>query len=365
MNQYPELDYCPCEVDLSDKEKVDLQLQSFYLNHPLHESKALLWLLYRGWLQHEATVGSDAAVLDHMLVFHEDMERLLSAAYVQLKMGAQEAPQPMGFLEVPGGFPGELLPVLELLVKVIDPEQMFLCRYPDFSGEHLPEKVELLIMVKDNGKRFTELQPYLDLAMLTQQHCNCTLFIHGRLEDAFRYGHLYYLMSCTKETLIYNPHDQPLPKVDVAQLSERKAEMEQHFNFSKGMVDSFLTQAKQNREHGNWRLTAFMLHQCVEHCYRAIIQACTGEDKKTHEVSVLAKRVERFSPVMRAVFPGDTPKEQRFLKLLDAIYAKARYMDSFRVDEKDLAELLRRVELLYSATLTSFKELMGLLDIGE
>lgn len=367
--RYPELQVRKCEWDAEDPERVQHELALFFLDYPVYAAQEMVWKMYHGWLQYQTMVTSELDDLEELYFFHERLKQVLVAAYVRMKEEAEREEQyknvDFALLEIPGGIPEDLLPALELLIKVVDPEQIFLSRSSTIARAELPQQFELLLMVKDVGQKFASLQPYLDLAMLTQQHCKAKLFVRSRLEQAFKKGDLYYQLCCCAENLIYDQSKEPLPKIDFLQLQERKKELEELFDFSGAMAHSFLVQAKMNHEKGDWRMAIFMLQQCAETCCRAVIKGFTGEEKRTHEISALAKQLDKIAPGMKAALSEDKPKEQRLLKLLDAAYAKARYQESFRVSAADLERLVGMVGLLYEETLASFKEILGLVDIGE
>ncbi|MFC5284357.1 HEPN domain-containing protein [Pedobacter alpinus] len=367
--KYPELDYRPCEVDVENPILVQLELSGFFLDYPVHKSQEAVWKMYHGWLQYQAMIGGDQDEVEEVYYFHERLKRLLAAAYVRMKEGKETAVKKnennIALLDISGGIPEELQPALELLIKVVEPEQVFISRTSDFSSANLPVQFELLLMVKDGGQKFTNLQPYLNLAMLTQQHCNAKLFLRSRLEQAFKNGDLYYQLCCRPENLNYDQSKHPLPKIDFSQLQERKQALEKLFDFSESIAQSFLGQAKINKEKGDWRMAIFMLQQCAECCCRAVIHGFTGEEKRTHEISTLVKQLDKIAPSMRAALGGEEPKEKRLLKLLDDAYTKARYQESFKVSPTDLERLMGMVELLYVEAQASFKEILGLLDMGE
>lgn len=51
------------------------------MNHPLHESRAKLWELYRGWI-HLAAESPDGEELLDMLFFYNSLTELLNLCYV-------------------------------------------------------------------------------------------------------------------------------------------------------------------------------------------------------------------------------------------------------------------------------------------
>jgi HEPN domain-containing protein len=364
--KHPEINELYRRWDVEEPERVQLELAAFFLDHTVNHTQEMLFKLYHGWLQYQAVIQGDIHEIDDVYLFHERLSRLVVAAYVRMKEGeamentAVKAVSAISFLDIAGGVPEELLPALQLLVKVVDPDKIFLYRYPNGAGTELTPRIELLMMVKDGGQKFANLQPYLDLAMLGQRYCKVKLFLRSRLAQAFKDGDLYYLLCCKPEYLIYNQSKEALPLIDALQLQERREGLQKLFDFSGGMAKSFLEHAKMNKAQGDWRMAIFMLQQCAECCCRAVIKGFTGEERKTHEISVLAKQLDMIAPKMRMALGGDEAKDVRLLKLLDAAYAKARYLESFEVSNADLDRLFVMVDLLFVETGNSFGEMLGL-----
>jgi HEPN domain-containing protein len=184
------------------------------------------------------------------------------------------------------------------------------------------------------------------------------------LVEAFKTCDLLYLSYCRPENLIYDLSGKPMPKIASVDLLERKAKSESTFQWTIQLAHSFYIQS-QHCLKDSPRLAAFLLHQCAEHSYRALITAFRGKEKKTHDLFALHKEMEQIAPEIIEIFPMNDMEGQRLLELLNLTYCQSRYQEDFDVSRDDLQLLIERVDRLLTLAKTAFKRIICLLDVGE
>ncbi|GAA0193935.1 HEPN domain-containing protein [Fulvivirga kasyanovii] len=97
---------------------------------------------------------------------------------------------------------------------------------------------------------------------------------------------------------------------------------------------------------------AFELHQAVERYYTAVLLVFTDYRPKDHNIETLGIKAEMCDKRF-AVFPQQTPEEQRLFELLKKAYIDARYkMDEYAITAEELLYLAERVNKLKQLTET-------------
>ena len=341
--KYPELTERTCLMEAENPEMVKHELECFYLDHPVQPANDLLYKMYHGWLQYQAVtnVETDCDELEEMYFYHYRLSRLLVAAYVamrEVKDGKKVLlDEAIGVLGIHPSISAELKPVVELLIRVVQPEKLFLWRNQKGVEASVNDEIELLFILQDGlQQRFADLQPQLDFMTSRQTNLHCSLCVNGTFVEAFKNCDLLFLTHCIPNNLVYDATQKPMPQVAAVDLVERRAKCEVAFKWAIELAHSFFVQAGQSEA---IRLSALLLHQCAEHSYRAIITAFRGREKKTHDLILLNKEMERMAPVMCSVFTADDVEGVRLLSLLSDAYCHSRYSEGFAISEIDLVLL--------------------------
>lgn len=336
----------------------------------MQKTHDILDKMYHGWLQYQVLVGTYdmADGLEDMYFFYNRLRRLLIAAYVTMREGKENnkivLDDVIGLKKIHPAVNKELAPAIELMIRVIQPEKVFLWKKQQ-SNLEVREEFEVLFILQDRlQQKFIDLQPQLDFIHAAQSYLHCSLCVNGALVEAFKTCDLLYLSHCRPENLIYDLSGKPMPKVSSVDLLERKAKSESTFKWTIQLADSFYVQSQDCLEDSP-RLAAFLLHQCAEHSYRALITAFRGKEKKTHDLFALNKELKQIASEMCMVFPVEDIEGQRLLEFLNLTYCQSRYQEDFAVSKNDLQLLSERVCKLPKLAETAFKKMMLLLDVGE
>lgn len=144
-------------------------------------------------------------------------------------------------------------------------------------------------------------------------------------------------------------HDRPgfpFVKPKPLDLEVARAEMLQHFDHWFPNAEYRFELAKHAVGRGYNREAAFDLHQTAEQLYHGTLRVLTLHSPKSHRLAWLRTHAERVTPRLIAVWPRDSFfAAQRFARL-DKAYIGARYSRHYKIDEEDLAWLIKRVTLL-------------------
>ncbi|MEH3115202.1 hypothetical protein [Pedobacter terrae] len=78
------LNYQPVDISDGDIDNAVSSITYFFVNHPIHESRAKFWELYAGWI-HLAAESPEGEELTDMLLFYNQLVELLNLCYVFTK----------------------------------------------------------------------------------------------------------------------------------------------------------------------------------------------------------------------------------------------------------------------------------------
>lgn len=110
----------------------------------------------------------------------------------------------------------------------------------------------------------------------------------------------------------------------------------------------FLAGAELYRLRQQYKMAAFMLHQCAEQALQALLKAGTGYHTHTHNIERLLQLCCLVSPQLAGLFPHQTQAGKYLLHLLQKAYISARYTSDYKVTDGELQTLTRKVEMLLS-----------------
>ncbi len=241
-------------------------------------------------------------------------------------------------------------PLIQLIVAATAPTKIFMMQHPDFDTAKKDNYIDLLIVIPPKNRTpFSELQPILDMAYVSDWRVSCSLHDEGTIIDGLRNGHVFYSLHCIPDNLVYDDKLTVYPITSPEILKEIKTQAQLKFEQSFSKALNFLDVAIFLQQNHAPPITAFMLHQAAELTFRGILQSLNGYDKKTHEIRVLRKMTRRCAPQLTDIFSEDSAKEKRLLALLDSAYAQSRYENDFTIPEEDLAALFKKITLLQEA----------------
>lgn len=232
----------------------------------------------------------------------------------------------------------ELQPLIGFITAIVPAEYIFCLSYRNGY-------VDLMVVLdKDCGRSFTELEPLLEFAALGFPKITCTLHTVGMLNDVLLRGRLYYLRVCRAETCVYcKTGAQTLPFFDKDLLDAAEKSAQPIFEAGIGRATAFYKGASNYLRLGETAMAVFMLQQVCELSYRTLLLVLRGKEIKTHDLMVLRKHLRRYYPAIVGTFSDVEDEELRLLSILDTAYIEARYGIDFKISAEDLAVLHERV----------------------
>lgn len=95
---------------------------------------------------------------------------------------------------------------------------------------------------------------------------------------------------------------------------------------------------------------AFLLHQCAESTYKAILLVFSDYCPHEHYLNILNAMAAEYDPAISDIFPRDTEEAEERLELLNYAYIGARYDMHYWIAKEDLELLAPCVERLLNRT---------------
>ena len=126
----------------------------------------------------------------------------------------------------------------------------------------------------------------------------------------------------------------------------------EYFEHWFGRAESFLIDYGHAFKRGDYKNSAFYLHQSAESAYKTLLLVFTLYNPNEHFLSILGKECERYFPKLCDLFPKETFDEKERFKLLEYAYIGGRYDPKYKISKEDLEILAIDVKKLLEITKT-------------
>ena len=103
-------------------------------------------------------------------------------------------------------------------------------------------------------------------------------------------------------------------------------------------------------EEKDTKRAAFMLHQCAESCYKALLLVFTNYSPHNHYLAYADRDIRKVLPNMQEIFRLRTQADEDLFKNFDYAYIGARYDPKFEISAEDLEYISKRVKILLDDT---------------
>jgi len=192
-----------------------------------------------------------------------------------------------------------------------------------------------------------------------EQHCSALLPVTTLVQCTTSFtawlqaGHPFALQVWQQASVLYdagNMHINIIPEA-IAPVNGKQIIKE---GLSKAR--EFLAGAELYRLRQQYKMAAFMLHQCAEQALQALLKAGTGYYTHTHNIERLLQLCCLVSPQLAGLFPHHTKAGKR---LLQKAYISARYAADYKVSDAELQTLTGKVEMLLNIVAEAGQALTG------
>jgi len=255
----------------------------------------------------------------------------------------------------------EVQELIKELVKHTPIERIYLYQQ---QKEHCMSNEMLILISNKFGQSLNELMPVVDVAFSQYKQINYRLFHVHQVKDAMKQGCLFFHMACTNQHQVYRG-DDAIDELYPDQVTFEKILEKAKTSFTKEMakINTFKEGAAFYLSKENYGQTAFMLHQVIELCYRAVEFFVMGNDKRTHSIKLHQKYLAYYVPLLASLF-AEEGTENNLLNILDEAYLAVRYKNDFEVSLEQVNVFFEKAdqvqamaEELYHIMLSNFEKL--------
>ena len=242
----------------------------------------------------------------------------------------------------------------------------------DFVSDEYEEKgiiysyesdIDLLILLKkeNNGRGFTlkvedqierrlESEGIENLEAFNEPLASLTIESIAVVNRELKKGRSFYADIKREGILLYDSREFALEKIGKLEGKERGKIAKKDFDYWFNKGDEFINCSKDVLLRHKNNFCAFFLHQATESFHHCILLVFTGYKPKLHDIKKLRKRANGYHRDLLTVFLLHTNEQRECFDLLRRAYIEARYDEDYRISEKQLEYLMKRVELLKKVT---------------
>lgn len=171
-------------------------------------------------------------------------------------------------------------------------------------------------------------------------------FVNDQLEKG-----KYFFRDIRKEgILLYDTGEFVLSEAKDLPWSERRPIAAEEYEYWFGLGQEFFISCQYPLKRGNYRISAFLLHQATESFYNAILLVFDGYKPKLHDLLELNQTARIFYHDLCRIFPYESEEQKKCFTLLRDAYVRARYDKNYRITMEQLLYLINRVEQLQKIT---------------
>ncbi len=230
--------------------------------------------------------------------------------------------------------------VLQQLTDRVPVERIF-----QFGYSFQENAYERLLIVLDSKVQASPatLAPSVDRCLAECEGLTYMLISSGELKTAIKGGHLFYSMVCSEQNQVYNNGRKPLIFPPSDGLEAMRVRAAEHFQNDLRKSADFREGVNFYKSQGNLQQAAFMLHQTAELALKGFCKAVFKKDKRKHSLQNLLKIAASFIPEILTLFHDGN---EGLLKLLDKSYTSVRYQNNYHIEEEEIGELTRKIDLL-------------------
>jgi HEPN domain-containing protein/predicted nucleotidyltransferase len=161
----------------------------------------------------------------------------------------------------------------------------------------------------------------------------------------------YFFSDIKKEgVLLYDSRRKRLVRKRKLNIEEIKRQAQDYFNEWFESANGFLRTFQFNLSEKDYKIAAFQLHQATERYYHTVTLVFTDYKHKTHDLEELGQIASTLDLEFKKIFPRKTQTEKHHFTLLQRAYVDARYKKDYRITEKELEYLAKRVIKLRDLT---------------
>lgn len=258
----------------------------------------------------------------------------------------------------------EITRIVDIIRDVVKPEKIILFgshakgtyvehRYQTKDGiihEYISD-YDFLVVTKDNPeKTYVQESKIMDRVDHFNPPVNLEIHDIDYINEGLSWGQYFFTDIVKEGILLYDSKSVQFVEPRILTAVEEREKAQRYLDIWFPTSSGFLEGVKFYLTKNELKIGAFNLHQAAESLYYSLLLVFTGYKPKTHNLWKLRKKTKAYSDDLFLVFRAETDKTEEYLfELLKKGYVEARYkQDQYNITSEELAELIRRVELMAS-----------------
>jgi HEPN domain-containing protein len=183
-------------------------------------------------------------------------------------------------------------------------------------------------------------------------------FVNEQLAE----GNYFFNDIKSEGVLLYNSKRKRLARRRKLKIEEVRRKAQDYFDEWFESANQFLETTSDHINKKWYKKAAFELHQAAERYYHTLTLVFTDYKHKIHDLEDLGKIASTLNLEFKKIFPRKTETEKHHFSLLRKAYIDSRYKKNYKITEKELKYLVKRViklrdltEKICKAKIGSFK----------
>jgi len=264
-------------------------------------------------------------------------------------------------LHLPENKQYEINRIAEIIREVVNPEKIILFgshakgswvedRYTDKHGtlyEYISD-YDLLVITKDNPeKTYAQEAKIMDRVDRYKPPVNLEIHEVNYINEGLEQGEYFFVDIVSEGIILYDKSKLQFAVPRELTQAQKKEKAQRYFDTWFPQANEFIIDCGHAFNRGNFKKSAFELHQATESLYYATLLVFTDYKPKTHNLWKLRKKSKQYSKELFEVFRAETDKhEEHLFDLLKRGYVDARYRTDYVITEEELSILIERVKLM-------------------
>lgn len=191
-----------------------------------------------------------------------------------------------------------------------------------------------------------------------------SIIVHGVREvNSFLRDGQYFFSDIRRDGIVlYEFDDRPLTHPKTLRPKQDYEIAHKHFSGRSRTIDFFVKHVLYGLKDGDWKETAFMLHQAIEQAYSTLLLTLTNYSPPSHNLKFLRGLAEGQDVRLTEAWPRDQHRYQSWFNTLNEAYVKARYSEHYEISEEAVTWLTARTSVLYDLVKTICAEHLAKLE---
>lgn len=256
----------------------------------------------------------------------------------------------------------EIEAIKQVIVDFVDPDKIIL--YGSYAKGKYVEHVyikdgirhfyisdyDLVIIAENFTVKPYELADELEKRIGSRPDVNFFMYKSAHFNEKLKNGHHFYVPVYNEGVLLYDAKQTELVTPGPIDINQIRANSLEYFDFWIDHAERFYKHALiefddvvANKSRSN--LAVWFSFQSIESIYSALLLIFMGEKPKHHNLIRYRRSVQSISTELNNIFPDVKDSYERNLfDLLNRAYIGAKYKIDYEAPERDVQELLKRVE---------------------